>query len=308
MKIDLSLLKDKNVKVLGHKNADFDAMTSGVILDYIFKKLGINSEYVIEDGLYDPYFMEITQRYNIDFHVGNNVANNDVLFLVDHTATYENEIVGCFDHHPPVVEIKNNFVYLTQTSCAKIVCDYANELGIEIPDNFRLLAVYACYLDSLSFKSTKSVASDLEWCREIMRELGMDEEEVTIYGYCLTDLSQPYEDIVYTGLKSYPLNDGNVLKSSYAIIKDDNDIDLQKIISILSKDIVNDVKAWCFLIHNVAHDTTITLLIRKNETNIVHSYDLLSRGKTVIPPTLATLNDGVEYHLQGEFKSSIVKH
>lgn len=308
MDINFSLLKDKSIKVLGHKNADFDSMTSGVILDYIFKELGYDSEYVIEDGLLDPYFMEIIKKYNIDVHVGSKVAKDDVLFLVDHTADYENEIVGCFDHHPPVVNIKNNFVYLTQTSCAKIVCDFADELGIKVPDNFRLLAVYACYLDSLSFKSTKSVPSDLEWCRQIMKELGMNEEEVTIYGYCLTDLSQPYEDFAYTGLKTYPLNDGSKLKSSYAIIKDDNDLDLHKIIDILSKEIVGDVRAWCFLIHNVAHDTTTTLLIRGNGTNIVHSYDLLSRGKTVIPPTLVALNDNVEYHLQGEFESTYVNH
>lgn len=306
MKIDFSLLDNKTIKILGHKNADFDSMTSGIILDYILKKLGYNSEYIIEDGLVDPYFMQIIQKQNIDVHVGSKVSKDDVLFLVDHTANYENEVVGCFDHHPPVVNIKNNFVCLTQTSCAKILCDFADELGIELPNDYKMLAVYACYLDSLSFKSTKAVPSDLDWCRKIMKELGMDEEKTTNFGYCLTDLSQSYEDFIYTGLKTYPLNDSGVLKSSYAIIKDDSDIDLYKIIYLLSKDVKEDVKAWLFLIHNVAHDTTITMLIQHKRAKIVRSYDLLSRGKTVIPPTLDALNNSLEYHLPSEYDSEVV--
>ena len=125
-----SLRKYKSIKIIGHKHADFDSMASGYLLEHIFVNLGINAEFVLQDGEVDNFFKEKW----IGRHKTWKSRENDVLFLVDHTASYDFPVVGCFDHHPELVHIEQNYVNEPKTSCAKVIYDWTESIGFEIEE------------------------------------------------------------------------------------------------------------------------------------------------------------------------------
>ena len=308
MDINLEKLRGRDIKIIGQKNADFDSMTSGIILKYIFDQLGIASQYCLQDGKVDKTFMELTQKFSINVgEIEPSITTSDDVFLVDHTGHYSyNNVLGCIDHHPPIAEMKDNYVYRQQTSCAKIINDYANELSIELPNDLRTLVVYSCYLDSLSFSSTKAVPSDLVWCKEQIKELGLNEEEIVEFGYGFTDLSQSIEEVALNGAKPYPFSDKQLVKASYAILKDINDIDLNLIDNVLRNELSNKTIAWCYLVHDITNKTTTVLLIQDDGTDIICADGLLSRGQMVMPGVLESLEKCVDFHLDGEYLNEFV--
>lgn len=284
-----SLKKYKSIKIIGHPNADFDSMASGYLLEHIFLHLGINAEFVLQDGEVDEFFKEKW----IGRHKTWKKREDDVLFLVDHTASYDFPVVGCFDHHPELVPIDQNYINEAKTSCAKVIYDWAESIGFEIPRSFVTLVIYACYMDSLSFKTTKARAEDLEWCREKMREYNMDEKEVEDFGYGLTPMSDDCTSYVYNGLKSYPF-EGKAIKASYVITKN-NLNNLDEIAKNLRNKLDDNTIAWCFIVSNVKTDNTTILLVTKEYQLSQTVNKLLSRGKDIIPAIftfLSAKNDG----------------
>ena len=177
--INIESLKYKGlIKIVGHPNVDFDCMVSGYLLKYIFTQLGIVSKFVLQDMNVDPFFEKVAHEIKFDYELCFNLKEEDTLFLVDHTANYKQRVVGCFDHHPELIKIDINYINKPKTSCAKLIYDWAQEIGIIIPKELTILTVYACYVDSLSFKSTKAVQEDKIWCIEKIKEYNMDEIEV----------------------------------------------------------------------------------------------------------------------------------
>lgn len=285
-----SLRKYKLIKIVGHKHADFDSIVSGYLLEYVFHELGVNGIFVLQDEKEDPFFKEkFVGKLRI-----NKAKKDDVLFLVDHTDYYEQKVVGCFDHHPTIVDVEQNYVNKPKTSCAKLIYEWAEEMGVDVPRSLTELVVYACYMDSLSFKSTKALPEDREWCKDKIKKYGMDEEEVIQFGYGLTPKSKNCEDYVKTGLKTYRFGDQKI-KSSY-IVTDNDDNDFYEIQNILSKELNDNIVAWCFIVHNVNSDQTRILLITKEYClSQTINGKLLSRGNDIIPAVmnfLSAKNDG----------------
>ena len=292
MNIDIDEIRSYSgrIAIIGHGCADFDAMTSGCLLKYVFGALGINSYFTLPDGKIDEYFITKASELGYKYirHYGLSVES--AVFLVDHTADYPNEVIGCIDHHPAIVEISRNYINQPQTCCAKIIYDWACEMGILIPAPLTKLVVYACHMDSLSFKSTKALPEDRIWCREMIQKFGMDEQEVINFGYGITDRSQDYDTYLQTGLKSYDLGNGKVLKASYAVAVDDED-DLEKAAEHFRTKLDDKTIAWCYLIQNPADDKTKVLLVTDKEHFIQSVDKVLSRGKDVIPAAMKFLNE-----------------
>lgn len=287
--IDIESLKTyKSIKIIGHEHADFDSMVSGYLLEYIFINLGINAEFVLHDGEVDVFFKEKW----IGKHKTWKKRDDDVLFLVDHTASYDLPVVGCFDHHPELAPINQNYINEPKTSCAKVIYDWAESVGFEVPRSFITLIVYACYMDSLSFKSTKARHEDLEWCREQIEQYGMDETEVINFGYGITPQTEIYSEYIKNGLKTYPFEE-KTIKSSYVVTKNDDNFDT--IANMLKNELSDDVIAWCFISANVSDECTSILLVTKDYYLVQTVDKLLSRGKDVIPAAMTFLsakNDG----------------
>lgn len=278
------------IAIVGHGCADFDAMTSGYLLQYILNDMGIEAHFTLPDGEFDEYFDAKVTEMHVYPVYRYGLKPDDVVFLVDHTANYPNEVIGCIDHHPAIVEISRNYTNQPQTCCAKIIYDWAYEMGILIPVSLTKLVVYACHMDSLSFKSTKALPEDRVWCRKMIQKFGMDEQEVINFGYVITDRNQDYDTYLQTGLKSYDLGNGKVLKASYAVAVDDED-DLDKAAEHFRTKLDGKTIAWCYLIQNPADDKTKVLLVT-DEEHFIQSVDkVLSRGKDVIPAAMKFLNE-----------------
>ena len=280
------------IAIVGHGCADFDAMTSGLLLEYVFNTMGIEAHFTLPDGKPDEYFVPKAVELGLNFlslyRYG--LSPDAAVFLVDHTADYPNEVIGCIDHHPAIVEISRNYTNQPQTCCAKIIYDWACEMGVLIPIPLTKLVVYACHMDSLSFKSTKALPEDRVWCRKMIQKFGMDEQEVINFGYVITDRNQDYDTYLQTGLKSYDLGNGKVLKASYAVAVDDED-DLDKAAEHFRTKLDGKTIAWCYLIQNPADDKTKVLLVT-DEEHFIQSVDkVLSRGKDVIPAAMEFLNE-----------------
>lgn len=293
--IDIKKLKGYPViKIIGHKHADFDSITSGCLLEYIFNKLGIKSEFVLQDGIMDTFFKEIANKIGFDCDFPSKLEKNDILFLVDHTAKYKQQVVGCIDHHPTIVDIKDNYIVnKNKTSCAKLIYEWGEQLGIEIPEKLTILTIYSCYMDSCSFKSTKVQDSDRIWCESMIEKFKINKKDIEHFGYGITDTSLPYEDYIKTGLKEYPFKNKK-LYSSYIVT--DKDFDLYKAQKVLQKELNNNIIAWCFIVNNVKYNYNKILVITK-EYYLIHktANKLHSRGNEIIPALMRFLsfeNDG----------------
>ena len=292
--INIESLKHKGlIKIVGHPNADFDCMVSGYLLKYIFTQLGIVSKFVLQDMNVDELFESIAHEIKFDYELCFNLKEEDTLFLVDHTANYKQRVVGCFDHHPELAKIDMNYINKPKTSCAKLIYDWAQEIGIVIPKELTILTVYACYVDSLSFKSTKAVQEDKIWCLEKIKEYNMDEKEVERKGYGLTPRIHGYMNFLKAGLKTYNLQDKQI-KSSYAIVDNDEDV-LELIRYVFAEELNDTVIAWCFILGNIVNDYNRILLVTKDFSLIQTTKKLYSRGLDIIPAVMDFLsfkNDG----------------
>ena len=287
--IDLNILKNqkKEIAILGHKSADFDSIVSGYLLQYILSALNIPARFVLQDRFADPLFIEIANKLGFAYQWSYELNDDDVIFLVDHTDAYPQTVIGCFDHHPAVVPVETNYVNQPKTSCAKLIYDWAEELCLAIPDALTLLTVYACYLDSLSFKSTKALPEDKLWCQKQIQKFGLNEKELVRYGYGITDRSLPYSDYLKNGIKSYTIN-GKTVNSSYAVVEDNSDdSDLAR--KYFLNELTDDIIAWCYIQSNVANDTTRIMLVTKDFTLTQTVNRLLSRGKNIIPSVFSFL-------------------
>ncbi|WP_286077477.1 nicotinamide-nucleotide amidohydrolase family protein [Thomasclavelia cocleata] len=291
MKINVEeLRKTSRIAIVGHKNADFDCMVSGILLKYIFDELRIPCEFVLQDGWEDPYFKKKVEEVRYPYWYRTGLKKTDRLFLVDHTADYEQEVIGCFDHHPKQAEISKNYVNKEdKTACAKIILEWGESLGIKIPRELAILTIYACYMDSMSFKSSKANPIDKIWCQNRIKECHLDEEEVIDFGYGLTDMSLPFNEYVRTGTKYYNVAPNQKIGSSYVMVKDD-DVNMDLVVRSFEKEISDELIAWCFIVNNVEDDRTRILLITKNYQLEQVIPKLLGRGKDIIPPVIEYLN------------------
>ena len=293
--IDLNSIRTHsgNIAIVGHGTADFDAMVSGILLERVFRKLNIEAYFCVPDGYHDEFFVAKAKELGFDYIADSSLDEDAVLFLVDHTASYPNQIIGCFDHHPQLAEIPCNYVNQPQTCCAKIIYDWAVSLDIQVPQDLIEMVVYACHMDSLSFKSSKALPEDREWCREMMTKYGMNEDEVIMFGYGVTDTTLDAETFFNTGLKTYDLGGGKNIKASYAVTAGSVDEDLLLIASAseyLRQKLDDKTIAWCYLTQNAALDWTHVVLVQADGFARGAVDRVLSRGKDVIPAVMEYLS------------------
>lgn len=292
--INIESLKHKGlIKIVGHPNADFDCMVSGYLLKYIFAQLGIVSKFVLPDMNVDPFFEKVAHEMKFEYELCFNLRKEDTLFLVDHTSNYEQKVIGCFDHHPELVKIDMNYINKPKTSCAKLIYEWAEEIGITIPKDLTILTIYACYMDSLSFRSTKALKEDKIWCLEKIKEYSLDEKAIEKWGFGLTPRHQSYMDFLKTGTKTYYLEDKQV-KASYVVVDSDEDC-LEMLRYVFAEELNDTVIAWCFIANNVVKEHNRILLVTKDFSLIQTTKKLYSRGLDIIPAVLNFLsfkNDG----------------
>lgn len=276
--LNYDLLKNKGViTILGHKNTDVDSMTSCYLMEKLLNFHGIETEILMQDGILDPLY----DFKSYPFKYKTKLSSKDILFLVDHLDLYENEIVGCVDHHPSNLTLDSNYIYKQQTSCAKIIADEMISCGMELTKEDIYLIVYSQYMDSLSFKSSKALKEDKIWCKEQIDKYGFNEDFLYESGLCLNDISVINYDAISYGLKEYKIGPYNVA-ASYITQKTEPIEKSDEFISEIVKNL-GKYDYWFFIINCIEEDTTVTYLINKNLVEIDKYRSILSRGKTLIP-------------------------
>lgn len=284
--LNYEYLKQKSpITITGHKNTDVDSMASCYLLHKLLTFKGIESKILISDSILDPLYD--FNKYGFDYIT--EVAKDKPLFLVDHTEKYENEIVGCIDHHPSDIVFENNFINRSQTSCAKIIAEEMINVGMELTKDDVYLIIYSLYMDSLSFKSTKALKEDKIWAEEQIKKYGFDENYFYESGLCLNDISVINYDAISYGLKKYTLSGKNVA-ASYITQKKEPIEKESLLIDEIHKNL-NDFDYWLFIINCVEEDMTVTYLINKDLVEIDRYKTILSRGKTLIPMLEKRLSD-----------------
>lgn len=296
--MDLNFLKQfPKIDIAGHAKADFDSRLSCHLMKYILDRHGIDAEVVLPDGIEDSYFEAKAKEFGFKYQDLTNFRDDSVLILVDHVAVYPKRIIACFDHHPDAIpEVMTSIDYYLNTDktcCGLLIYELFEKMGETFPDVLTKLTVYGCYIDSLSFKNSKALPEDHEWCKKQIQKFGFNESKIIRFGYGLTDRNLPFNEYVRTGTKIYEVGEKH-FGASYIVV-DDNKDDLPKIALELKSNLSDDVIAWCFIVSNVADDCTTIMLITDKYvlTHTVHK--LLSRGKDIIPALrtfLSSKNDG----------------
>ena len=279
----------KGIKIVGHKNPDFDSVASGILLEHFLCSNDIDAHFVCE-GLSDSHAVAALQYAGVDIcsYCGR-IERDDVLFLVDHHATeYNNDVVGCIDHHPTKADICFP-IYLNRpsSSCALSIFRLAEKEGMIFSRDDVRLALMSVYMDTRSCKSTKFISSDLDWIKETSEKYSFSDELETFecMGYCMTDMSAPVEKISKTDIKEYTFNGAKIITSHVQTIEsEETERILREVFAYVEKERNRiGAKMWMLMISDPKRECTSLVRFDQEGMHIEKHSRLLSRSVDVMP-------------------------
>ena len=285
------LAKEKTVKIVGHKNPDFDSIVSGILLGIFLRANNINAEFVC-DGVSDSNTLSALEYVGInvnDFCKG--IKSDDFVFFVDHHSSeyeFDNFIVGCVDHHQTnsAVDIPIYF-NAPSSSCAMNIFHIAQKEGFAFERNELKLIVMSIYMDTRSCKSTKFIESDREFIIETAKEYSF-EGELDIFerfGYCLTDMTKPIEKLAETDMKEYFFAGNKIIISHLQVMRNPSvDGVLKEICAYATSECQKSgIGIWIIMVSDPNTETTEVIRIDGKSVENKRYTKLLSRSTDVIP-------------------------
>jgi PncC family amidohydrolase len=289
------VLKNKGESIIiGHDNIDVDAVLSGILLEKLFQYLSINAHFKIlqpvaelkESETY-KIISELT-NLKIEQYVESTEDSSRTLFLVDHYETiHSGAVVGCIDHHPTEKENTYEFSYVRDcTAAAFMVYELMKAAEYPLTKEDAQLVIIAMMVDTISFKSTKAIESEVVVAKELAEKYNIDYSYLEKYCLCLTPIEKmEIGEIVANGIKTYNYG-GHKVQSSYVQLYGLPDSKtVNEWIEYLHKKVSTEGAAelWVFLIIDTKSTCTYEYQIMKNyQKKIVHT-EILSRGKDVMP-------------------------
>lgn len=270
--------------ILGHENPDVDSIISGYLLEKIMLKKGYDVEFVIPDKEISVESENICNKYKL--YVGDyqkdNLEKNAKYILVDHNKReVPGEIVGIIDHHPcDNVSVEYSKIEKASSTACMIALECEKLLGKKDIE----LACLATFVDTVSFHSTKTRKSDINWINEMCTKYDFDYDKMYRDGLCLTDLKS-VDEILFNGLKKYDF-DGFYLHSSYIQVNEMKNTDniIDEIMDKLKKYVLdNDINMYVFIVYDMSDFYTKVYKIEKDNVNIDEYFLYASRGNTIIP-------------------------
>lgn len=287
-----ALNTDETITILGHDNIDVDAFLSGILLSNLFNYLEIKNKFIIlEEVKEGETYQIIKELFGIDMkeYYSEKEDSSRKLFLQDHYETiHEGKVIACIDHHPTSQKIEYPFYY-SRLSCSTsyMVYELMKEAGYEISAKEAKMILVSMMIDTVSFRSAKTVEYETYIAKQIAEEHELDYEEIEKYCLCLTPIEEmSYEEIVNNGFKYYNYN-GNKVKSSYVQLYSKLP---QKILNILIdtiKELVEEenLQMWVFILFDCKENKTYEYRVKaRAEECEVHKYGgILSRGTNIMP-------------------------
>lgn len=283
------LAKKKRIKIIGHKNPDFDSVASGILMEHFLRSNDVDARFVCK-GLSDRHATAALKYAGVDIcaYYGR-VEHDDLLFLVDHHSTeYENDVIGCIDHHPTTLDISFP-IYLNEpsSSCALSILRLAEKSGVVFDRNDVRLALMSVYMDTRSCKSTKFVSSDTEWIKETEEKYSFADELEAFeqFGYCMTDMSAPVEKISENDIKEYTFNGERIIVSHVqALGGAENERILGEVFEYVERKRESiGARVWILMLSDPKRECTSLIRFDADGTHVRKHDRLLSRSIDVIP-------------------------
>lgn len=282
----------EKITILGHDNIDVDAFVSGVLLSNLLNYLKIKNEFIIlEEVREDETYFIVQELFDIDMkdYQSKDEDCTRTLFLVDHYKTvHEGEVQACLDHHPTDEKFDYSF-YRSRVACSTsyMVYEMMQEVGYQISEKEAKMIVASMMIDTVSFRSTKTVKSEAKKAREIAEQYGLDYEALERYCLCLTPIDEgmKVESIINNGYKYYNYN-GNKVKSAYiqvyGMVKFERVMDW--IVRIQEEVEKEELEMWVFIVFDFEKNYThVHYIERDGSIQIRKIKGILSRGTDIMP-------------------------
>ena len=163
-------LKGKKVTIIGHDNIDVDSALAGILLSKLLNFLNIENEFkILEEVKEDEAYYIVKELIGIDLKKwqGKEEENRN-LFLVDHYETiHKGNVLGIIDHHPTKQEKGYDFMYV-KNSCATayMIYEIMQAVNFPITKMEAKMIIVAMMVDTISFRSSKTVKEEVEQVKE----------------------------------------------------------------------------------------------------------------------------------------------
>lgn len=284
------------IYLLGHLNTDVDSLVSVWLLSRLMNEFGIANHPTILDSTIPSDTLELVSHLPIPIESFNrSLPKNASVFLVDHFETIQSiadetirssvEILGCVDHHPTNKQMDYPFYqYESIGCCARLIFDELSpyltgeELAI-----YRQATLVALMVDTCSLRSSKATPSDKAWVAKLEQLHPTEVEQATTLGFCLTNLTQPMEQLFLNGAKRYKNNTAHFGCSYIQVFRQPNET-IQSLLTYGSCFLKNHPEDfWIFLVVDFKNDETIEYQIFENQTLQTIHKGIKSRGVDIIP-------------------------
>ncbi len=284
------LKQEEKVFIIGHDNIDVDAFLSGILLSNLLNFLEIPNEFIIlEEVKENDSYQIVKELFNIsmkDYYVGKEDSFRN-LILEDHYETkHLGEVVACIDHHPNKGGKNYPFLY-SRIACSTsyMVYELMQEAGYEISKLEARMIIASMMIDTVSFRSGKTVSEEVIEAKKIAKQYEIDYEQLEKYCLCLTPIDKySIQEIISNGYKYYDYS-GNKIKSSYIQVYGmPNKKQISEWIEEIRKEVkAESIKMWVFIIFECQSNQTYEYRITEGKTALMESDGILSRGTNIMP-------------------------
>ena len=192
--IESQVFKNKNIVIVPHKFADFDAIGSAIGLSLLVKKMKRIPFIVVDDRFYDldRKVQSLIKETKKEFCIVNSrelPKDNRYFILTDVNKKYMTTVsdliptpedVTIIDHHESdenTLESNYKFIDPQVSSASEVVSKLLIKMKVKIPPNVANYLLTGIYLDTK--KLTKNVSSDTYYIAGKLAEYGADINYVT---------------------------------------------------------------------------------------------------------------------------------
>lgn len=291
-KLKQALNFQEKITILGHDNIDVDAFISGILLSHFLDFLDIKNEFLIlEEVKENETYHVIKEMFGIDMkdYYSSEENENRVLFLEDHyKSSHKGVVKFCLDHHPTNDKIVKNYLfYSSKISCSTsyMIYELMKEAGYEITEDEAKMILVSMMIDTVSFRSQKTVKEEELKAKELAKQYSLDYESLERYCLLLTPIEGvSINSIINNGYKYYTYGKNRV-KSSYIQVYDmiDEETLINWILTIKEELISEGLTMWVFIIYECKNFVTYEYRITEKNVRIVKNNKILSRGTNIMP-------------------------
>lgn len=286
-----NILHGKKVTILGHDNPDVDSVLSAILFSKLLDFWKIENEFLIlQEIKEDDTYSIVKELFGIDmskYQMLGEDSNRNIVLLDHYQTLHQGKVLACIDHHFTTRDFEYPFKYVKH-SCATayLIYEIMQEAGyVPLKEDVEMI-VMAMLIDTVAFKSTKTVEREANVAKELAKKYDVDFYLLEKYGLALTDISSMSdENIISNGEKWYNYRRRKDVGSSYLQLYG---MPSQEVINkwlelILAKRINTGADMLIFLIFDVKEGNTYEYRITTENIEKLSYQGILSRGKDIMP-------------------------